>query len=187
MSMTKEEAESALRDIDAARADSRVLYGYKAASPYLLVWGSLWIVASLLITFTPYNPGAIWLAINAVGVVMSTYIAISDARQSSRGAGLSFGLRYGATAIVIAIFIAGTFAVFSPVSGAQIQTFIVMLIAMIYTVMGVWFGIRYAAIGLLVGALAAGSYFYVPDYLTLITAGLGGGALVLAGLWLRRA
>jgi len=45
MSMSKDEASSALHDIEATERRSRTLFGYGVASPYLLLWGALWIVA----------------------------------------------------------------------------------------------------------------------------------------------
>lgn len=187
MTVTREEAESALRDMDAARSQSQELYGYREASPHLLVWGVLWIVAAALIMLTPFNAGLVWLTIDSIGIVASGYICMTAVRRYGSANGVAYGLRYGATAVAFAVFVSMALAIFAPVSGAQVLTFIVMLISVIYVVMGVWLGLRYAAVGVTVGMFAVGAFFFMPTYLTLIASGLGGGALILASLWLRRA
>ncbi|HVB86508.1 MAG TPA: hypothetical protein VNK23_07585 [Candidatus Dormibacteraeota bacterium] len=45
---------------------------------------------------------------------------------------------------------------------------------------------RMAILGFAVGALTAGGYFSLPQYFLLWMAGVGGGALILGGLWLRK-
>lgn len=187
MTVTREEAENALRDMDTARSQSQELYGYREASPHLLVWGVLWIVAAVLIMLTSFNAGTVWLTIDAIGIMASGYIGMTAVRRYGSANGRAYGLRYAATAAAFAVFISMALAIFAPVSGAQILTFIVLLISVIYVVMGVWLGLRYAGVGVLVGLLAVGAFFFMPNYLTLIASGLGGGALILAGLWLRRA
>jgi len=187
MSVTREEAENAMRDMDQARTQSQELYGYQEASPYFLIWGVLWIVAAVLTTLISGRDGLIWLTVDAVGLVVCTYICVVSARRYSGANGFVYGLRYGATAVAYALFIGMALAVFAPVSGEQILTFIVMLISVTYVVAGLWFGLRYAVVGLVIGVLAAVAFFFVPAYVTLIAAGLGGGTLILTGLWLRRA
>ena len=48
MSMNKDEASSALHDIEATGRRSRTLFSYSLASPYLLMWGVLWLIASVV-------------------------------------------------------------------------------------------------------------------------------------------
>lgn len=187
MTVTREEAESALRDINQARSQSQQLYGYQEASPYFLIWGVLWIFAAVLTTLISGRDGLIWLTVDAVGVIACTYICVSSARRYPGTNGFAYGLRYGATAAAYALFISATLVVFAPISGTQILTFIVMLISVTYVVMGLWFGLRYSLVGLVIGFLAVAGFFFAPAYLTLIAAGLGGGALILTGFWLRRA
>ncbi len=77
--------------------------------------------------------------------------------------------------------------VFAPVTGVQVQTFITLLVAATYAIVGCWLGLRYAVVGAALAALAAGAFHLAPAQLPLIVSLLGGGALVLGGVWMRRA
>ena len=45
MTVTRNDAATALHDVDSARRHSLTLFKYGLAGPYLLLWGVLWIVA----------------------------------------------------------------------------------------------------------------------------------------------
>ena len=65
--------------------------------------------------------------------------------------------------------------------------FVPMLMAAIYMVMGLWLGWRYSAIGGALAVLTLGGFFLLPVHFLLWMAFVGGGALILTGLWLRSA
>jgi hypothetical protein len=74
----------------------------------------------------------------------------------------------------------------SPVNGRQIEAFIPLVVAASYAVMGCWVGLRLTVAGGALAALTLCGFFFVPAYFSLWMAVVGGGALVLGGLWLRR-
>lgn len=80
-----------------------------------------------------------------------------------------------------------TFVVFAPISSVEIQTFISILIAATYMILGLWFGYRLTVIGVVLAVLVVSAFFYTPTQFPLMVSILGGGALVLGGLWMRRA
>ena len=186
MTVTRDEAKAALHDVDSARRHSLTLFQYGLASPYLLLWGVLWVVAGVICAISPDNAGAGWLAVDAIGIAATGYLVFRDARRYAEGEAAQ-GLRYAATVVVLGVFIAMTFMVFAPVSGLEIQIFITLLVATIYMVAGVWFGLRYFVVGGILAALAAGVLHFPPAYASLVVSVLGGGALILGGLWMRRA
>ena len=96
-------------------------------------------------------------------------------------------LRYFGTAAVLAAFIGLTLMVFAPVTGPEILMLFTLLVAAGFTIAGCWSGLRYAAVGVALGGLAVGVFVLAPAHLNLIVPFAGGGALVLGGLWLRRA
>ena len=53
--------------------------------------------------------------------------------------------------------------------------------------LGLWIGWRYTAIGIGIAVLTLVGFFLLPMHFLLWMAGVGGGALILTGLWLRRA
>ena len=187
MNVTRDDAETALHAVASAKRHSLTLFQYGIASSYFLLWGVLWIVAGVIGALSPDNIGTGWLVIDAIGIVATGYLISRNARRCSRTGELRQSLRYGATVAVIVGFIAMTFIVFRPVSGTEVQIFITTLIAAIYMIAGFWNGGRYVVVGAVLAALAIGAFHFWPAHLPLIVSILGGSALILGGLWMRRA
>jgi hypothetical protein len=59
---------------------------------------------------------------------------------------------------------------------------------MFYAIMGLWRGTRFLVTGVAVTLLTLFGFFYLRDFALFCywMAAVGGGALVLAGLWLRK-
>ena len=186
MTVTRDEAASRLHDIDTARRHSRTLFQYGLASPYLLLWGALWIVAGVIGAFSPNDAGIGWLIVDIIGFVGTGYLVASQARRYDEGGGRVRMVRWLGTAAVLAAFVAMTLMVFAPVTGVEVQTLITMLVAAAYMVAGCWVGFRYAVVGAVLAALSVGVFHLAPAHLPLIVPLLGGGALILGGLWMRR-
>ncbi len=187
MNVTKNDAETALHDAGRAGEQSLTLFNYEMASPYLLLWGILWIVAGTIGVISPGNAGLGWLIADTIGIVATGYLVAGNARRFAEDNTRNEGLRYVATVAVLTAFITMTFVIFAPVSGVEIQTFITILVAAIYMIMGFWTGYRLSAIGAVLAALVVIAFFYSPAQFPLMVSVLGGGALILGGLWMRRA
>ena len=187
MTVTRDDAASALHDIDTAERKVLTAFRYWLCCPYLLLWGALWIVAGTVGALSPGNTGLGWLVVDIVGFVGTGFLVAAQARRYGKGSERVRIVRYLGTGAVVAAFITATLTLFAPVSNVEVQTFITVLIAAIYAVAGCWFGLRYAAVGAALAALALGSFLFAPAHLTLIVPFLGGGALILGGLWMRRA
>ncbi len=71
--------------------------------------------------------------------------------------------------------------------GQEIAAFIPLLMAALYVIRGLWSGWRYSAIGIGLAALSLGGFFFLHHYFLLWMALVGGGTLILTGLWLHRA
>ena len=186
MNITKDDAAAALRDAGKAGEHSQTLFNYEMASPYLLLWGMLWIIAGIVGVFSPQHTDLAWLVVVTVGIVATGYLVASDARRIPKDSERSEGLRYGATVAVLTAFLTMTFMVFAPVSSIEIQTFITILVASIYMILGLWTGYRLSVIGAVLAVLVFFAFFHTPAQFPLIVSILGGGAIILGGLWMRR-
>ena len=187
MNITKNDAKTALRDVDRAGEYSLTLFNYGIASPYLLVWGILWIVAGIIGAISPDNTGVGWLVVDTLGIIATGYLVAGDARRLAKDNARVEGLRFVATVVVLTGFLTMTFTIFAPVSGVEIQAFITILIASIYMILGFWTGRRLSVIGAVLAVLVVSAFFYTPAQFPLMVSILGGGALILGGLWMRRA
>ncbi|MDE0390502.1 MAG: hypothetical protein OXI57_00350 [Rhodospirillales bacterium] len=187
MSVSKDDALSALHDIESAKRRSQTLFGYGLASPHLLLWGTLWIVAGLVGALSPANTGIGWCAVDVVGVLGSGWLVARHSRRcGERGERVRL-FRYVGSVAVLAAFVTLTLMVFAPASGDQVLMLFTLVVAAGHTIAGCWLGLRYAALGVALAGLAVGVFVLAPAYLSLIVPFAGGGVSIVAGLWMRRA
>ena len=187
MTVTRYDAATALHDVDSARRHSLTLFKYGLAGPYLLLWGVLWIVAGAVGALSPDNAGIGWLVVDIVGFAGTGCLIAIQSRRYGEGDARNRLFRSVATGAVLVAFVALTLSVFAPVSDVEVLMLITMVVAAIYAVAGCWMGARYAVVGVGLAALALGLFHLTPAHVPLMVPVLGGGALILGGLWMRSA
>ena len=187
MNITKNDAEAALRDVGETGEYSLTLFHYQITSPYLVLWGVLWIIAGIVSVISPQNTGIGWLVVVTTGIIANGYLVAGDARRFTESNIRREGIRYVAAVAVLTGFLTMTFVVFGPVSGVEIQTFITILIASIYMILGLWTGKLLSFVGIDLAILVVIAYFFLPAYFPLIVSILGGAALIAGGLLMRKA
>jgi len=180
MTLSHDEAESALRAVAEAEARSLRAYGYQQASPHLLLWGCLWILGYGMTEFWPHQWTAIWSAVVAVGLVASFGLGMRKKPPKE------FYSRFAAIALTAFAFIFAVIAIMAPRSGNQIGALIPLTVAVGYALLGIWRGPRFYISAAVIAALTLGGYFFLPDHFNLWMAALGGGSLVLVGFWLSK-
>jgi len=183
MPISQNDAADALRDIDQTAQRSSRLYGYRMMSPHLIVWGCIW-AAGYGASYVRPEWYAVWPVLVTVGMVASFWFG---SRTKPQGAA-EFQWRYVATFAAIAAFITAVFMILPPVTGAQSGAFFPMLVGLAYTLIGVWSrGLRMLITGVALTALTLFGFFYLQQYFSLWMAVVGGGGLVLGGIWLKAA
>jgi hypothetical protein len=198
VTLSPNEAADALRDIAATETHSRQLYGYREASPHLILWGILWAVGYGLTAASPPLGGVIWGTIVTIGSLASYFTAFRAASRRNQQAGATIHLArrraaselnwtFNAISFIAAMFIAAALAVVSPVSPRQIGAFIPLVVAAGYAVMGLWLGLRFTVAGAVLAILTLGGFFLLPTHFPLWMAACGSGSLILVGIWLRSA
>jgi hypothetical protein len=184
MTMSRDEAQEALRDITKTQQRSSTAYGYSKAAPHFFLWGIIWVLG--------YGGGYLeprwnflFPLLSSLGIVGSFIIGWRIKTQSARmNSGMSW--RYWATVVVVLLFVAAFFAIMRPVSGMQVGAFFPILVGLFYSLAGIWTNARRMIVaGLVIGALTLVGYFYLPAYFAIWMAIVGGAALILGGFWLR--
>ncbi|HMH64186.1 MAG TPA: hypothetical protein VK515_01290 [Rhizomicrobium sp.] len=183
ITINPQEAADALKQADAAERRSARAYVYQRFAPYLLLWGLIWVAGYGATDLVPRVAGWIWLGL--VLVALSVSMAIGRRAEPGR-LGPKSNWRYSLFFVAVWAFFASTYAVMAPVSGMQQGAFPPLVVAFIYILLGLWTGPRLVIAGLVVGALTLGGFFYLPQHFLLWEGFVGGGALILAGLWFRR-
>jgi len=181
MTISKEQAESALQDLEHIAHRSATLYKYAKMSPHLILWGCVWMAAYGLSDALPSEAGLIWLIADSVGAALSIYMARVYGRAICKE-----HRRIGAVILTVLAFTMATFAILPPHSGKQMSAFVPLVIATTYVLLGIWHGRRLVILGVLIGALTLLGFFLLHSHFNLWMATVGGGALILTGAWLRR-
>ena len=178
----RKEAATALQEIANTEKQSQKAYHYQQASPHLVLWGVIWMIG-YAVTYVRPRWYPLWDVLVVIGMAGSFFISFHGRAKDSHS---TFGWRYAATFVVVLLFIAALFAILPP-APLQIDAFFPLLIALWYALMGIWTrATRIAVLGFALGLLTVGGYFWLQHYFPLWMAGVGGGALILGGFWLRR-
>jgi hypothetical protein len=177
MPLSPQEAAQSLEDVRQTEQRSAEAYGYQIASNHLILWGLVWLIGYGATDLRPDLANIVWPVLMLLAISASFFMPKSGKRN----------WRWAALVPIVFVFIAATYAVMWPVSGAQQGAFIPLMVAAIYSGVGLWAGLRYLAIGVALAALTLGGFFFLHMHFLLWMAVVGGGALIVTGLWFRRA
>ena len=180
MSLSQRDALSALNDVDAADARARAAQANRAGAPYLLIWGAAWVVGYVLTGVLPMRLiGPAWWSLSAVGIVA---MLLLPRRTGVKGRGVTM------TVIGLSVwaFIAATFWIMQPTTGVQLAVYPPLVLSLIYVLMGSVRRTRIMWVGAAVFVLTLIGYAFLKPLLPFWLAVVGGGGLILGGLWMRQ-
>ncbi len=183
MSIESREAAAALNDIEQIARHVRQSTIYQVSSLLIIMWGVLVFAGNLATWLSPRNASYAWYTVYVAGIAGSFAVSAFDrARTGIR----SFDIRMLLAHLLFFAF--GFFCVlvlghFTP---RQQGTFWPIYFMLVYTLVGLWVGPAFVAIGLGITALTLIGYFFIGEAFPLWMAFVNGGGLVLGGLWMRR-
>lgn len=184
MAISRTEAASALTDIEQTTGRSRVLKGYQIAGPIVMVWGVVWILGYAAMGLSPAERwGAVWLVLDVIGVAATVWLS----RRGRGAARVGQGWRIAVGVLAVMAFYVATFALFQPTSVAVGMAYPGLVTGLVYAGVGIVFMPRFLWIGAAVFVASLIGYFLLQPWLAFWMAAVGGGGLLLGGLWLRRA
>lgn len=183
MALTSEQASHALRDLEAVSQRSGQLYRYQRTAPMLVMWGVLWFIGFGATQLSPAFAQWLWLALDIVGVLGCIYLG----RRAKDDASPNTSWRWLGSILTIIVFCVLVLKILPPSASSQVGALFALVVALFYVLAGLWIGARLAIIGVALAALTVFGYIMLPVYFAVWMAAVGGGALVLGGLWLRTA
>lgn len=186
MPISTQEAAEALSNIALTQHRASILRGYERGAPHFLLWGLIWIVGYSLTDITPSMAGPGWLVLDVIGITGSYFLGRAAAANAPLASG-TYGRRFFAVGVTLFAFVFATYFTMRPSSAAQFGAFPALLMAAIYTLVGIWRGVRWAVSGVVLGVLTIAGFVLFKEHFMLWMAAAGGGTLLLTGLWLRRA
>jgi len=203
MTISKEQAGEALKDVEALTEKTKRVALFKGADALYMIWGIIWMIAFTLEQFIPHrlirfgnfttsSGSLIWLTLSLIGICASIFIfkyRVPVASPEGKRIGIFWGVLFG-------YFYLWTFLFASLIDWKQgftprhhrIFTAVAATVPMFaYVVMGLWGCGNYMIwLGLGVTVLTVVGLFAVPSFFYLWMAVFGGGALFLAGVITRR-
>jgi hypothetical protein len=131
MTLSPNEAADALRDIATVETHSRRAFGYRQASPHLILWGVLWVFGYGVTATRHALGGSIWAAVWVIGLAGDVAISRRSGRRVSSTAVMQSPVywQFPAITLLVYAFVVATCAVMAPVSGRQIGAFVPLVIA----------------------------------------------------------
>jgi hypothetical protein len=183
MTIDSSEAAAALSDIDAIARRVRQSRFYNFSSLLLLLWGALIFFGNVASWLWPPNAGYIWIAVNVVGIAGSFAVSTFDYKRMG---GHSFDLRMVAAYVLFFAFGALWSIGLGHFTPRQLGVFWPTYFMMVYTIVGLWIGPAFVAIGLGITGLTLFGYAFIGNWFELWMAVVNGGGLLLGGFWMRR-
>jgi hypothetical protein len=184
LQVNKADAALALQEIAVTHTRTMNLRRYRAAAPYFIVWGVVWLVANGATDFSPRHTSVVWATTVLLGVIASAWINLRPPATANNVKRLRW---HSAAGFAVAVgYFAALGAVLTPLTARQENAGISLFWAFLYMFVGIWNGWKIFVVGLATSALILIGYFVVTAHYFLWMGVVAGGALILSGLWIRR-
>jgi len=186
MNISPSEAEEALAAIQIMTQKTRHSIASGSAYISLIITGVVWLIGFTATQFlTPPLIVWIWIVTSIVGSALATFIGIRAGKRVRIASSAVAGKRIATFWVLLIFFAAAIVAVAHPTDGKQI-TLLIILLAMIGQMgMGLllsfsatWWTVPVAAVALI-------GYFFALDWFFLWMGLLGGGTMIILGLYIR--
>jgi hypothetical protein len=188
MNISGSDAAAALGVIERTERRTHEAAGYAVASPHLILWGLIWIAGYIASGLLPVGQwGLAWIPLDVFGIGGSIYLGVRAAAYRRPGSATSrTGARASLAALAIGAFILSLYVVYGVPRPDTILILPALVMGLVYTLVGLFTLQRFAWIGFAIFIASMAGYFLAHPILPYWLAAVGGGGLLLAGLWLRR-
>ena len=171
-----------LDDVERVIARTRRAIVAAHVADYFIIWGIAWIAGFGASHFTNWHEGWIWLPVSLVGTILSVMVGL----RSRRVIESDDRTRIFWFFLVLVLFGATWAVILHPFNVRNVGLYIATLFMFAYVAGGLWFGRFFVVLGLGVTAIAVIGVVAAPGVVDLLMAVCGGGALLAAGLYIRR-
>ena len=186
MNISHAEAEEALAAIQTMMQKTRRAISSSGAYNFLILWGAIWLLGFLNSQFLPNETaGYIWMGLDILGGILSAVIGIRMNRGVRSSLLTTSGKRIAFFWLLLFFYCFAAVMVAWPVDGKQLAMFIILFITVGWIAMGLLLSFASAWWGLGLLALSLLGYFLLPGIFYLWMAFLGGGGMIVLGIYMR--
>lgn len=177
-------ARQALNDIYDVQRRSAALRFYASAGGDIFVWGLVWLFANVLSYIKPELAHWFWAVGIFIGALASGFGGFRSASRQNKSLSVQQSL---AAFVVIALALTAIFMVVAPTDRLEVNALISLLVALAYCLAGIWKGMRIFIVGVAIGATVIIGWTLLQAWFEVWMGIVGGGLLMLSGIWFRRA
>jgi hypothetical protein len=186
MNISPDEAEQALDAIQKMTQKTRHSIANSGVYITLIATGCVWLIG---FTATQFLTGDIviyiWIAASLLGVALATLLGFRMGRRVRSPETPVMAKRIGLFWLFLILYGIATILIARPTDGKQTTMLIILFIMLGQLAMGLVFSFASTWWALLISALALVGYFLLPAYFYLWVAILGGGTMIILGLYIR--
>lgn len=186
MNVSPTEAEEALAAIQAMMQKTRRFISSSGSYIFLLMWGVIWLLGFLNSQFLPDKVvGYVWMVLDILGGILSAVIGVRLNRGVRSSASITSGKRIAFFWLLLFLYIVAAVAVAMPVNGKQVAMLIILFVTVGWIAMSLLLSFSSVRWALALFALSLIGYFLLPGIFYLWMAILGGGGMIVLGLYIR--
>lgn len=186
MNISPTEAEAALAAIETIAQRTRRSIASSGAYITLIATGIVWLIGHMATQFLPAQiVPYIWLASSFLGGGLAIMLGIRLGKRVRSPSTAVIAKRIGGFWLLLVFYCAATLAVARPADGKQLTVIIVLFYLIGQLAMGLLFSFDSVWWTLPITVLVLISYFLLPGYFYLAMSLLGGGGMILIGLYIR--
>ena len=196
-SISRDEARASLEEIDRIILLTRQTIARAGSAPIVIMWGVIWMIGYADMQFFPQTPRWFWVVLDLVGIAGSIrfgrWARKSPTKNPNNGRiGLSWLILFAFGGIWLSLLSpwdflnANQLAKYGPDLDHKIAAFWATIPMFAYILMGLWLDRFFIWLGALVTIGTLAGYYLIHDYFFLWMAIIGGGSLVVGGLFIRK-
>lgn len=186
MNLSPDEAEEALAAIQKITQKTRQSLASSGVYISLIITGIIWLVGYVCTQFLPAQTVAwIWGVLIVVGSTLATVLGLRAGRRVRSPGSSAAAKRAGLFWLLLALYAAAFIAITRPADGRQMTLVIILFVMLGQLAMGLLLSFSAVWWALPVSALALIGYFFFPGIFYLWMGILGGGGMILMGLYIR--
>ncbi len=186
MNMSSAEAEEALAAIQMITQKTRQSITSGGTYITLIVTGIVWLIGFISTQYLPPAiVGYIWAGLSVIGGITGTFFGLRMGKRVRSPLTAPTFKRVGLFWLFLALYAVTIITVAHPIDGKKAVLFVILFIMLGQLAMGMVFSFSTVWWALLISALALFGYYLLPGIFYLWMALLGGGGMIILGLFIR--